>query len=325
MLKKPSLLIPSYTNFHSRYSTNSHSTGKPPHHPRTHESRPYGRRKAGGREYATVRPDHGSHHPADDLQWPELRPPTLVPTPYQIFRLKRGAPYLKQRFYELVKMYHPDRAGHDHCPSHIHALPNAIKMERYRLVVAANDILSDPAKRKDYDRNGAGWDGRPEYGPPKYKWGEHNESKWSGFDTNDSPFRNATWEDWERWYQRHDREKQKPVYFSNGGFLSIIVVAAFFGVFEQSWRVDDYSSIFQRQVEITHKDASKAMMKRKLESQDLKNGEQRLHHFLRARDPRGYGITDPKEESYRKLLPEPEICMSEVVHQRATNDRPEPK
>jgi hypothetical protein len=37
---------------------------------------------------------------------------------------------------------------------------------------------------------------------------------------------------------------------------------------------------------------------------------------LRNRDPHGYGITDPREESYRKLLPTPEICSSEDIKRR---------
>lgn len=259
-----------------------------------------------------------SDHP-DDLIWPKLAFATAVPTPYQIFQLKKNAPYSKRRFYELVKLYHPDRNGYDHSSGHVTGLSGATKMERYRLVVAANDILSDPAKRRAYDSTGAGWDGRPEFGAQNYHWGQTKEAQWSGFDTNDSPFRNATWEDWEKWYQRNSKEKQEPVYFSNGGFLSLVVVAVFLGGFGQTLRVEDYSNVFQRQVEATHNSASKAIRQRRMESQAFSDRDQRLQNFLRSRDPVGYGVVDPREDGFRKMLPEPETCLSEGIHQSGQN------
>lgn len=237
-----------------------------------------------------------------------------MPTPYQIFRLKKDSPYSKRTFYELVKIYHPDRNGHESGSPNTSLLSGSIKMERYRLIVTAHEILSDPVKRSAYDRSGAGWDGRPEYGAPKYNWGQNSDTRWSGFDTNDSPFRNATWEDWEKWYQR-GKAKQEPVFFSNGGFLMLVLMVVFLGGFGQSIRVGDYSDIFQRQVEKVHDDASKAIRQRRTESQGFGNRDERLQNFLKTRDPHGYGISDPTEESYRKLLQEPEICMSEGINQ----------
>ena len=315
MLKKPSFLLSSYSNFHCLYWPNSSPTTTSATYSQPSQHRSSQQRKSQWRYYATVRPDRPPLDHADDSPWPDLPNPRTVPTPYQIFRLKKNAPYSKCRFYELAKIYHPDRNGHQNGPSEIHHLPGAIKMERYRLIVAAHEILSDPDKRSAYDASGAGWNGRPEHGAPKYHWGQSHGAKWSGFDTNDSPFRNATWEDWERWYTR-DKTKQEPVYFSNGGFLILVIAAVSLGGFGQSLRVGDYSNIFERQAERVHDDASKVLRKRKTESTGFGNRDERLQNFLMTRDPRGYGITDPKEESYRKLLPEPELCMSEEIHQR---------
>ncbi len=250
-----------------------------------------------------------------NLPWPDLPSPNAMPTPYQIFGLKKTSPYSKHTFYELVKIYHPDRNGHESGSSDKSSLPGSVKIERYRLIVTAHEILSDPVRRSAYDKSGAGWDGRPEHGAPKYNWGQNSDTRWSGFDTNDSPFRNATWEDWEKWYQR-GKTKQEPVYFSNGGFLMLVIAAVFLGGFGQSIRVGDYSNIFQRQVEKVHEDASKAIQQRRIESQGFGNRDERLQNFLRTRDPHGYGVTDPTEESYRKLLQDPEICMSEGINQR---------
>lgn len=315
MLKKPSVWLPNCINFHCLYSPPSipiHTSTSPHKSRRLRSSRP---RKPPPRCFATIRSEIPHTASPQDPPWPDLPSPNAVPTPYQIFGLKRDSPYSKCRFYELVKVYHPDRNGHESGSLETNGIPGSIKMERYRLIVTAHEILSDPVKRSAYDESGAGWDGRPEHAPPKYNWGQNNETRWSGFDRNDSPFRNATWEDWEKWYQR-GKTKQKPVFFSNGGFLMLVLTAVFLGGFGQSVRVGDYSNIFQRQVEKVHDDASKAIRQRRTESQGFGNRDERLQNFLRTRDPHGYGITDLMEESYRRLLPEPEICMSEGINQR---------
>src|SRR6187402_3852458 len=90
------------------------------------------------RSYAMVSDGH-SRHDHGQLRWPEMTSANSLPTPYQIFNQNKGSPYSKRRFYELVKLYHPDRHDHDTIS---HSLSYATKLERYRLVVAANDILS---------------------------------------------------------------------------------------------------------------------------------------------------------------------------------------
>lgn len=314
MLKKPSVLLQNYSNLHCLYCLQSPPINNSSS-PKSQRSNHFHPRRSFIRFFATIRSDNAHKDSLQDPPWPELHSPNAVPTPYQIFRLKKDSPYSKRTFYELVKIYHPDRHGHEHQSSYPSVLPGSTKMERYRLIVTAHEILSDPVKRSAYDKSGAGWDGRPEPGAPKYNWGQSNDTRWSGFDTNDSPFRNATWEDWEKWYQR-GKTKQEPVYFSNGGFLMLVLTAVFLGGFGQSIRVGDYSDLFNRQVEKVHDDASKAIRQRRTESQGFGNRDERLQNFLKTRDPHGYGITDPTEESYRKLLQEPEICMSEGIHRR---------
>ena len=95
----------------------------------------------------------------------------------------------------------------------------------------------------------------------------------------------------------------------------LVLIAVFLTGFEQSVRVGDYSSVFQRQVSKAHDDASKAIRQRKTESQGFGNKDERLKNFLRTRDPRGYGVTDLTEESRRKFLQEPELCMSKATKQ----------
>ncbi|OOG00293.1 hypothetical protein ASPCADRAFT_57 [Aspergillus carbonarius ITEM 5010] len=82
------------------------------------------------------------------LPWP----PTQDLTPYNILNLRPSDPYTKAPFYNLVKIYHPDR--YHTVPSN---LSPATREHRYRLVLAAHELLSDPQKRLAYDRYGVGW------------------------------------------------------------------------------------------------------------------------------------------------------------------------
>ena len=82
-------------------------------------------------------------------------PSSVNPTPYEILAHSKDARYNKALFYQLVKIYHPDR-NHTAAGS---SMPHSVRLERYRLVVAANEILSDDVKRRAYDLYGAGWHG----------------------------------------------------------------------------------------------------------------------------------------------------------------------
>lgn len=251
-----------------------------------------------------VKHNHGG------LRWPEVTSANTIPTPYQIFNQKKGSSYSKERFYQLVKIYHPDR--HDQNISHA-GLSYATKLERYRLVVAANDILSDPVKRGAYDLYGAGWNGQPEV-----ERGTSEGGKGWGKEPN-GPSQNATWEDWERWYKRDAEGPQEPRFVSNGAFVGLIVTLAVLGGIGQATRVGNYSTTFLEQRDALHDSVSKDLMRRRRETSSIGNREERVHTFLIQRDPVAYGIAHPREEAYRKLLPAPEICSSEDIKGRSTD------
>ena len=315
MLKKPSILLSPYGNLYSLYSPQQNSNL--PIHPHTQRpnsaSQRYGCRKSQWRDYAQVRSDKPHSDKQDHLAWPDLPSATAIPSPYQIFRLERTAPYSKRHFYELVKLYHPDRNGHAQNSSNVNGLSHAVKMERYRLVVAAHDILSNPDKRKAYDLYGAGWNGRSSSRFSSYNWSHNTGTRWPSFEHNSSPSHCATWEDWEKWYQRENgaRGKQEPVYFSNGGFLSLIVIVVALSGLGQGTRVGDYSRTFLEQIQAVHGDCSNSIQSRRKESQGFGNKDERLQSFLRTREesgiPVGYGVPDFREESYNQLLPPPDV------------------
>ena len=144
LIKKPGLVLCSYQSVQCAAppSNASSSARRSRHHP-VHI-----------RTYADVASTHGACD-SEHFPWPASASQGKLPTPYEILKLRKGSPYNKRSFYELVKIYHPDRA----IPSHVRSdiCPHPIRLERYRLIVAAHTILSDPSKRSAYDRWGAGW------------------------------------------------------------------------------------------------------------------------------------------------------------------------
>ena len=308
MFKKSGILLSS-TNLHSFHSAPPSETS--PFHP------PLSRTKQQQwRPYAMVSDGHSRHHHGK-LRWPEVTSANAIPTPYQIFNQKKGSPYSKKRFYELVKLYHPDR----HDPDEICGLSYATKLERYRLVVAANDILSNPVKRGAYDIYGAGWNGQPDVlGPrdssdPSATWGSYSGRGWGGGPSG--PSQNATWEDWEKWYQRDGSGPQEPRYVSNAAFVGLILTFAVLGGIGQATRAGNYSMSILEQRDALHGNISKDLMRRRKETTSAYGSrEERIHSFLKQRDPYGHGVIDPKEESYRQVLPPPEVCSSEDIKER---------
>ena len=219
---------------------------------------------------------------AGDYPWPEASSATTSPSPYEIFGLKKGAPYSKRRFYELVKIYHPDRDGHD-APGVV-SLPHAIRLQRYRLIIEANVILSDPAKKIAYDRYGAGWNGKADVTARK----SDPRRAWSSFYDKESPARNATWEDWEQWYQRGQRAEQRPLYVSNGSFVALILLFAIIGSMHEMSRAGRLSRSLLQQLEATHDESSKALIRSRQESQGFASNDQRMRNFLKLRNPEAY-------------------------------------
>ena len=229
-----------------------------------------------------------------DFPWPRHSSAATSPTPYEILQLKKGDPYSKKCFYELVKIYHPDRQAHRKFlnsggPSQV------VKLERYRLIVAANDLLSDPVKRSAYDRCGAGWDGLKE----SYNWypGKPKNSRWSGFEDNESVFRNATWEDWEKWHQRNSRPRPEPIYLENKSFFIFVAFVTALATVSQFSKAGQASQTFLDQVGARHDVSSKNLHEsRSGHNGRFPNKDQRIWKFLHCREQHGPGDTGAGED-----------------------------
>ncbi|KAM3462366.1 hypothetical protein NHJ6243_004115 [Beauveria neobassiana] len=166
---------------------------------------------------------------------PEQQPPRLVwpadakPTPYQVLHVDAGRPYEKTNFVRLVKLYHPDM--HRSSSSSSGSIQDGAttttttttttmspqtRLHRYHLVVAAHQLLSNPAQRRRYDLYKMGW---LAHTPPSAT-------------TQDPPppSRAETWPPRTESNDDNDRPsplKQVPIYMSNHAFAILVLVLAF--------------------------------------------------------------------------------------------------
>lgn len=269
----------------------------------------------------------------EDHTWWPSHP---LPTPYQIFRCNQQTPYSKSRYYQLVKLYHPDHARH----RRLH-ISEAVRVERFRLIVSANAILSDPAKRAAYDRFGLGWNfaNAPARDRPNPRWWTEREGHGAppGFDENYGkggpydPSRNATWEDWEKYYQRksaaaaaargetggEEGQYQSPIHTSNRAFITIVAFLASLGGLANLSRANLNGQKFSEDADSRSAQLRKDMRKRRAEAVAMGSKDERIQAFLKSRDPIGYGLLDPQAEKIRKILPPAEMCISDDIQKRS--------
>ncbi|GKT50648.1 J domain-containing protein 1 [Colletotrichum spaethianum] len=258
--------------------------------------RPSSPKQTASRCYATV--NHNSNPQNEPLKphnsgkpispsWPTC----ANPTPYDIFDIDKAAPYTKSRFAELVKQYHPDK----HHASALDSLPSQTRLERYRLIVLANEILSSPDKRRAYDSFGAHWhlpgtgiedtrDIHEVYRQADKAW-RHN---------GNNPAMNATWEDWERWHHRQaNGERQKPMYMSNASFAALVLAALAVGTVVQTTRMENSSAYILDKKHAHEANISEAL-RRQGEATAGKGREERIERFLRERENINFGFMPSK-------------------------------
>lgn len=288
------------------------------------------RAKPGGnqtRDYATVKGSK-NYDFRDNMNWPccdkTTKKPSSSPTPYDIFDIGKTEVYTKQKFYDMVKIYHPDRQSshHQDPDSSIHHIPTVERLERYRLVVQAHTILSDPVRRRAYDATGAGWG-------EQSSWMRRDGSSRPHTHTEeDSPFANATWEDWERWYARtgshphpgytkHGPQNYTGTYINPNAFASFVIILAVLSGMLQATQAGQYSGSIEEKAQAFTAKTAEFMSDRKVVNSEYSTGgfaghgftgtsggpgtaDHRIRHFLERRDPNRYGLKDEEEETYRK-------------------------
>ena len=312
MLKKSGLLPTCYSlqnHLHPHQSSTS-----PPSLPQQ-RARPFPNLQI-KRTYADVHHGRGSDF-RDNMNWPTKTSSSTIPTPYEIFDLEKGTAYSKHKFYELVKIYHPDRhIIEDNVSSR--ELSHGERLERYRLVILANEILSDPIKRREYDNHGAGWAGHQRicnrHTRGYYAKGS-NKPYGIGKGYDNSPFANATWEDWERWYARDTNETAKQShagnYISPNMFASFILITAVISGVAQATNAGEFSGSIEERAQAFTEETSRFLNNRaEKQKTDTLDSDSRIKWFLEKRDPSKSGLKDAEEDIYndhfsQRLLPAP--------------------
>ncbi|EFX03345.1 hsp40 co-chaperone [Grosmannia clavigera kw1407] len=235
---------------------------------------------------AQSRHKHGQRG-GNALFWPT----STNPTPYEIFNQAREAPYQKAQFYQLVKLYHPDRHrhvagpgykhGHGQDHGHGYGLSASTMLERYRLIVAANEILSNPAKRRAYDLYGVGWAGHTA-AHTSYRSADQSWRSRPGSAAN-----NATWEDWEQWHNERSGnsrgEKQVTQFMSNGGFAVIVIFFIVLGGIAQVTRAGSTSLTMLEMQDQQHEKISRKLLDQETGHAPLSR-EDRVWTFLERRE-----------------------------------------
>ncbi|TLD11592.1 hypothetical protein PspLS_11550 [Pyricularia sp. CBS 133598] len=155
-------------------------------------------------------------------------------SPYDVLEQPKNGPYNKRRFYELVMVYHPDRWIH----GTYHDIPKQTRVERYRLILDANAILSDPVRRRAYDEYGVGW---TPAGTVTSRGRQARPSKGSSDGGGvSSRSAQATWENMDgqwreqsaaggancHWQQQSSGSEQRPIFMRNSSFAVIVLCLA---------------------------------------------------------------------------------------------------
>lgn len=298
---------------------------------------PSASRKSSKRTYATV-----ASEPESNIRWPEIPDPQRIPTPYQIFNQKPSDAYSKRRFYELVKIYHPDRA----------VLSNGSESarqeatERYRLIIAANAILSEPDRRSAYDRMGIGWShyredtdmNREKWKHYRYstyhRWRTEYTTRWGQSSTDGDPMYNATWEDWERWYEKQrdpegyarrnswqaafssfGRSSTGQVYTNNHVFLSLVAILAALGGVGQATRLNHLQDSRQQRISAVNEKISQDLIDVRKDTWDnagSMNREDRIKKWVRERE----GYSEGEFDGRTARLSEDSFCGSGMTKDR---------
>jgi len=180
-------------------------------------------------------------------------------------------------------------------------IPQEVRLQRYRLIISAHEILSDPVKKAAYDKYGAGWHSNLGHD------GFHSQtgSEYSDFgkytDREDPIFSNSTWEDWERWHHRHHPRQAREV--SDSTFVTFIILLVLLGGVLQGSRLTQYKAGFEQRLQEVNTQSAELLAGRRQQTTDeLNSSEARVQSFLIRRDPSGSGLKEDEEVIYRQVL-----------------------
>ncbi|UNI15542.1 hypothetical protein JDV02_002066 [Purpureocillium takamizusanense] len=208
--------------------------------------------------------ESGRRHSFSTSRQSELAswPCTATPSPHEILGVKPGQAYSKENFHRLVKLYHPDMYD----ASVERAIPRAVGLERYRLVIAAHNILSDPQKRRLYETCNEGWGSghRPAASQRAGSW--DREASTTTNNNTEPP----------------SAMRQKPIHTSNATFAMVLLALAMLGAVLQVKRLRSNGER-QRMLQIVLQDAIMEELQAWASILDGQSRDDRILAFLARR------------------------------------------
>lgn len=221
------------------------------------------------------------------LPWPA----TPFPTPYEIFHVQQSASQadIKRRYYELVKIYHPDRISN----------PTALENERFHKIVAANDLLCDRSRRSAFDTYGIGWQWTGTARHPKVYAGQMRGSRFDQYNRSRRADHQETAQ-WDHFYTGNKSEEGDTRYMSNTNFIGFIVFLSTIGAVVQAARLGKASVEINERADRQHFNTARDLAESRRLARDLgKEERRRLFLAHRSGDAAGYGLatSDPMRES----------------------------
>ncbi|RAL10127.1 J domain-containing protein [Aspergillus homomorphus CBS 101889] len=233
-------------------------------------------------------------------------------TPYRVLGLQPGEPYRKSAFYERAKLYHPDR--HRTVPS---ALAPTVRASRYRMIVAAHELLSDPHKRQAYDRWGVGWMAAPQKtaggARRTYTYAYSNPYSSAGY----SPYASAGYSPGGSGsgagagagadaggFNHYNTTDKVPLalrfFCTRSGLLLVVVILVFL---QTCLFIVQYNKAQLRAWQV-HQHCQRLLERRRTRAGDFAGlPATQLERFLLNRDPSGMGLTGEEVDIYRGMLP----------------------
>ncbi|KAL9939787.1 hypothetical protein V8E36_001604, partial [Tilletia maclaganii] len=211
---------------------------------------------------------------------------TPHPSPYDIFHLDRTATAadIKSRYYDLVRIFHPDRAClASSSSSSLTAEQQKERIEdRFKLIVRAYELLSDRGRRRLYDRTGSGWGSRAGMGggagerwsragwehrgdPSSSSWSA--DGRWGGGHGHDRYGWQRQHHDHQYFYgfssrarhQQEESQNNKPRYLPNGAFFSLLLLATWSVACVQYARLSAQSARATQLADKVHLDAAHSL------------------------------------------------------------------
>lgn len=223
---------------------------------------------------------------ARHLPWPSHQ----FPTPYEIFHIDQAATQseIKLRYYELVKIYHPDKLKN----------PTPLENERFHKIVAANDLLCDRTKRSAFDTYGIGWQWTTGQGRhPKVYAGQTQGSRFDRYNRGRRVDHDET-APWDNFYTGNKNPSGETRYTSNTNFIGFLVFLSTIGAVVQAARLSKASSEINERADkqqfITARDLAES---RRLARDLGKDERRRLFLAHRSGDAAGYGYDDSTKEN----------------------------